>query len=132
TEIYEPEKPFPKKEPVADSANPSRARRRWVWALAAATVLVGLIGAMPTLGKALGRKPSRYRYRTTRILHGPIERVTNVGAELEATTVLLVRSLVSGVLISVAVDRGARVQKGQVLAIIDAERFKERQHLSFL
>jgi HlyD family secretion protein len=59
-------------------------------------------------------------------MHGPIERVANVGAELEATTVLPVRSLVSGVLISVAVDRGARVQKGQVLAVIDAERFKER------
>jgi HlyD family secretion protein len=127
TEIYDPESPLPATEPPrTDSAIRLGARRRWVWVLASATILVGLISSLPTLGKALGHKPSRYRYRTARIMHGPIERVTNVGAELEATTVLPVRSLVSGVLMSVAVDRGAHVQKGQVLAVIDAERFKER------
>ena len=65
-----------------------------------------------------------------KVTRGAVERTAEASAEIESATVIPVRAPVSGVLASSAVERGARVEKGQPLVVIDGERFKEKVALA--
>lgn len=57
-------------------------------------------------------------------LHGPLVRELRINAYIESESMVTVLPLVSGILESLDVEAGDRVRKGQVIARIDAERYR--------
>lgn len=105
--------------PASDPARPARARRaatRWLAALA----ILALAGGGVWLYRARGAAPAASEgLRTARVTRGMLVVSVSATGTLQPYAQVEVRSRATGTVVQLAVQEGARVERGQLLAVID-------------
>jgi HlyD family secretion protein len=111
---------LPTRQPVNDAALPpppapdKQPRRRWIAALALATVLGGGLGAWKYFGQ-----PAAPVYPAVEVRRGDIRQTISATGKVQAVTTVQVGTQVSGTVSELHADFNSRVKAGQIIARLE-------------